>query len=69
MTWSMPIQRSVRRVQGSGHPPHSWESTYPLAEVRDANRELERRHTRGKIVLPATDGTGRAAVRRHKFAG
>ena len=24
---------------------------YPLAEVRDAFRELERRHTRGKIVL------------------
>lgn len=26
-------------------------ATYPLAEVRDAYRELERRHTRGKIVL------------------
>ncbi|MEC3952061.1 NADP-dependent oxidoreductase [Nocardia sp. CDC153] len=26
-------------------------ATYPLAEVRDAFRELERRHTRGKIVL------------------
>jgi NADPH:quinone reductase-like Zn-dependent oxidoreductase len=25
--------------------------TYPLAEVRDAYRELERRHTLGKIVL------------------
>ena len=25
--------------------------TYPLAEVRDAFRELEERHTRGKIVL------------------
>ena len=25
--------------------------TYPLAEVQDAFRELERRHTRGKIVL------------------
>ncbi|MFD9964109.1 NADP-dependent oxidoreductase [Amycolatopsis sp. NPDC058986] len=25
--------------------------TYPLADVRDAYRELERRHTRGKIVL------------------
>jgi NADPH:quinone reductase-like Zn-dependent oxidoreductase len=25
--------------------------TYPLDEVRDAYRELERRHTRGKIVL------------------
>ncbi|MFC0433710.1 NADP-dependent oxidoreductase [Kutzneria buriramensis] len=25
--------------------------TYPLAEVRDAYAELERRHTRGKIVL------------------
>jgi NADPH:quinone reductase-like Zn-dependent oxidoreductase len=24
---------------------------YPLEEVRDAYRELERRHTRGKIVL------------------
>ena len=24
---------------------------YPLAEVRDAYRELEQRHTRGKIVL------------------
>jgi NADPH:quinone reductase-like Zn-dependent oxidoreductase len=24
---------------------------YPLDEVRDAYRELERRHTRGKIVL------------------
>ena len=24
---------------------------YPLAEVRDAFRELERRHTLGKIVL------------------
>jgi NADPH:quinone reductase-like Zn-dependent oxidoreductase len=24
---------------------------YPLAEVREAYRELERRHTRGKIVL------------------
>ena len=24
---------------------------YPLAEVRDAYRELERRHTLGKIVL------------------
>jgi NADPH:quinone reductase-like Zn-dependent oxidoreductase len=24
---------------------------YPLAEVRDAYRDLERRHTRGKIVL------------------
>jgi NADPH:quinone reductase-like Zn-dependent oxidoreductase len=26
-------------------------TVYPLAEVRDAYRELERRHTRGKIVL------------------
>jgi NADPH:quinone reductase-like Zn-dependent oxidoreductase len=26
-------------------------SVYPLAEVRDAYRELERRHTHGKIVL------------------
>jgi NADPH:quinone reductase-like Zn-dependent oxidoreductase len=26
-------------------------ASYPLAEVRDAYRELERRHTRGKIVL------------------
>ncbi|MEU4670911.1 NADP-dependent oxidoreductase [Amycolatopsis sp. NPDC023774] len=26
-------------------------ATYPLAQVRDAYRELERRHTRGKIVL------------------
>jgi NADPH:quinone reductase-like Zn-dependent oxidoreductase len=26
-------------------------ATYPLAEVREAYRELERRHTRGKIVL------------------
>jgi len=26
-------------------------SVYPLAEVRDAYRELEQRHTRGKIVL------------------
>jgi NADPH:quinone reductase-like Zn-dependent oxidoreductase len=26
-------------------------ATYPLAEVRDAYRELEKRHTRGKIVL------------------
>jgi hypothetical protein len=25
--------------------------TYSLAEVRNANRELERRHTLGKIVL------------------
>lgn len=24
---------------------------YPLSEVREAYRELERRHTRGKIVL------------------
>jgi NADPH:quinone reductase-like Zn-dependent oxidoreductase len=27
---------------------------YPLAEVREAYRELERRHTRGKIVLRPT---------------
>jgi NADPH:quinone reductase-like Zn-dependent oxidoreductase len=27
---------------------------YPLGEVRDAYRELERRHTRGKIVLDPT---------------
>ena len=26
-------------------------ATYPLDQVRDAFRELERRHTRGKIVL------------------
>ena len=26
-------------------------ATYPLARVRDAYRELEQRHTRGKIVL------------------
>lgn len=26
-------------------------ATYPLSQVRDAFRELERRHTRGKIVL------------------
>lgn len=26
-------------------------ATYPLAEVRDAYTELERGHTRGKIVL------------------
>jgi NADPH:quinone reductase-like Zn-dependent oxidoreductase len=26
-------------------------ATYPLEEVRDAFRELERGHTRGKIVL------------------
>jgi len=24
---------------------------YPMAQVRDAYRELEKRHTRGKIVL------------------
>jgi NADPH:quinone reductase-like Zn-dependent oxidoreductase len=27
--------------------------SYPLAEVRDAYRELEQRHTLGKIVLQA----------------
>ena len=26
-------------------------ATYPLAQVRDAFRELEQGHTRGKIVL------------------
>jgi NADPH:quinone reductase-like Zn-dependent oxidoreductase len=26
-------------------------AVYPLAEVQDAYRELEQRHTRGKIVL------------------
>jgi NADPH:quinone reductase-like Zn-dependent oxidoreductase len=26
-------------------------ATYPLERVQDAYRELERRHTRGKIVL------------------
>ena len=26
-------------------------ATYPLEQVHDAYRELERRHTRGKIVL------------------
>ncbi|WP_096357215.1 zinc-binding dehydrogenase [Mucilaginibacter gotjawali] len=25
--------------------------TYPLAQVREAYRDLEQRHTRGKIVL------------------
>ncbi len=30
-------------------------STYPLDEVRQAYAELERRHTRGKIVLLPTD--------------
>ncbi|HEY7485635.1 MAG TPA: NADP-dependent oxidoreductase [Streptosporangiaceae bacterium] len=31
-------------------------AAYPLAQVRDAYRELERRHTRGKIVLIPWEG-------------
>ena len=35
----------------SGHLEIPIAKVYPLAEVRDAYRELEQRHTRGKIVL------------------
>jgi NADPH:quinone reductase-like Zn-dependent oxidoreductase len=35
--------------QGALHIPIA--AVYPLADVRDAYRELEKRHTRGKIVL------------------
>ncbi|MEC3916778.1 NADP-dependent oxidoreductase [Nocardia sp. CDC160] len=35
----------------AGHLEIPIAATYPLAEVRDAFHDLERRHTRGKIVL------------------
>jgi NADPH:quinone reductase-like Zn-dependent oxidoreductase len=34
-----------------GHLEVPIANVYPLAEVREAYTELERRHTRGKIVL------------------
>jgi NADPH:quinone reductase-like Zn-dependent oxidoreductase len=36
---------------GAGHLEIPIAKVYPLAEVREAYRELEERHTRGKIVL------------------
>ena len=36
-------------------------ATYPLEQVQDAYRELERRHTRGKIVLRAVSRVRRGA--------
>ncbi len=34
-----------------GHPEVPIANVYPLARVREAYTELERRHTHGKIVL------------------
>jgi NADPH:quinone reductase-like Zn-dependent oxidoreductase len=43
------VGEDVRGFEGRLEVPIA--NVYPLTEVRDAYRKLERRHTRGKIVL------------------
>ncbi|MFB4282776.1 NADP-dependent oxidoreductase [Nonomuraea sp. MTCD27] len=45
------VLAALAELLGTGRLELPIAATYPLARVRDAYRELERRHTRGKIVL------------------
>jgi NADPH:quinone reductase-like Zn-dependent oxidoreductase len=45
------VLAELARLIDAGHLDVPIAGTYPLAEVREAYRELERRHTLGKIVL------------------
>jgi hypothetical protein len=42
---------------------------YPLERVQDAYRQVQRRHTRGKIVLSLVPEKDRAALARRLRAG
>jgi NADPH:quinone reductase-like Zn-dependent oxidoreductase len=48
---SPPVLEELARLVAAGELDVPVAATYPLADVRAAFRELERRHTRGKIVL------------------
>ncbi|MEV4168398.1 zinc-binding dehydrogenase [Nonomuraea sp. NPDC049709] len=45
------VLAALAELLGTGRLELPIAATYPLTRVRDAYRELERRHTRGKIVL------------------
>ena len=45
------VLAELARLIADGHLDVSIANVYPLAEVREAYTELERRHTRGKIIL------------------
>jgi NADPH:quinone reductase-like Zn-dependent oxidoreductase len=45
------VVAELARLVNDGHLEVPIARTYPLDQVREAYRELERRHTRGKIVL------------------
>jgi len=45
------VLAELARLTSDGHLEMPIARTYPLAEVRDAYRDLEQRHTLGKIVL------------------
>lgn len=48
---SPPVLTEIAEALASGRLQMPIAATYPLAEVREAYRDLERGHTRGKIVL------------------
>ncbi len=48
---SAQVLAELADLIGTGRLEVPIAATYPLARVRDAYRELEKRHTRGKIVL------------------
>ena len=48
---SPPVLTEIAEALASGRLEMPIAATYPLTQVRDAYRDLERGHTRGKIVL------------------
>jgi NADPH:quinone reductase-like Zn-dependent oxidoreductase len=48
---SAPVLSALAQLIADGKLEIPIAATYPLDEVREAYRELEQRHTRGKIVL------------------
>ena len=48
---SPPVLTEIAEALASGRLQMPIAATYPLSEVREAYRDLERGHTRGKIVL------------------
>ncbi|MFC1437184.1 NADP-dependent oxidoreductase [Streptacidiphilus sp. N1-10] len=53
---SAPVLAELAELVADGRLEVPIARTYPLADVQDAYRELERNHTHGKIVLLPSDG-------------
>lgn len=65
-----PVLTEIAEALASGRLVLPIAATYPLSAVRDAYRELERGHTRGKIVLiPGSVGTRRITETRPAGSG